>query len=78
MPELKEILSDILSEETTEKRTGAKLTKLENILRVLEKKAKAGDMKAIQEILDRYYGKPNQHIEQKTRVEIDMPKIEIF
>lgn len=57
LPELKDALRDKLSQDDKGK------TKLENILDTLYKQAIKGDVRAIQEILDRFYGKAKQEIE---------------
>ena len=59
LPELKEILSKDLSEESNG------YSKLEVIIKQLNTKAARGDLRAIQEVLDRFYGKPNQAKEEK-------------
>lgn len=56
LPELKEMLNDILSEEISNAR-GEKKQLLEIILRQLTNKAAKGDLRAIQEVFDRMYGK---------------------
>ena len=65
LPELKEILTEILSEEITNQK-GDRATRLEAILRTLNAKAQKGDMRAIQEVLDRMYGKSKQIIETQS------------
>jgi len=55
LPELKEALRAILSEQVKGK------TKLEIVLRSLQKRASNGDVRAIQELLDRFYGKTKQN-----------------
>jgi hypothetical protein len=57
LPELKEALRDKLLQQDKGK------TKLENVLDTLYKQAIKGDVRAIQEILDRFYGKAKQEIE---------------
>ena len=64
LPELKEILTDILSEEITNQK-GEKATRLEAILRTLNAKAQKGDMRAIQEVLDRAFGKAKSAVEME-------------
>lgn len=54
LPELKEALFAILSQEEDGK------TKLEKVLEMLYKQAVKGDVRAIQEVLDRFYGKIRQ------------------
>lgn len=54
LPELKEVLSKLLSEEIDG------TTALEKVLRALYKRAAKGDVRAIQEVLDRYFGKVTQ------------------
>ena len=74
LPELKEILSEILSEE--KEIQGKKLTGLRAVLISLHAKAVKGDIRAIQEILDRFYGKPQQYIDHTTKGnEINSPRI---
>jgi hypothetical protein len=57
LPELKEALRVILSEEKNGK------TNLEAIIERLSIQAKKGDIRAIQEILDRFYGKVKQPLD---------------
>jgi hypothetical protein len=54
LPELKEALQKILSEE----KDG--ITALDAVLKTLRNRALKGDVRAIQEILDRFYGKVKQ------------------
>ena len=65
LPELKEILSQILSEEITNSK-GDKIQALDLIIRQLTAKATKGDLRAIQEVLDRMYGKSKQIIETQS------------
>ena len=55
LPELKDALHAILSEQVKGK------TKLEMVLRSLQRRAVKGDVRAIQELLDRFYGKIKQN-----------------
>ena len=57
LPELREALGKVLAEE----KDG--LTALEAVLRALRNKAIKGDVRAIQEILDRYFGKVKQDLD---------------
>jgi hypothetical protein len=56
LPELREALAKVLAEEQNG------ITALEAILKTLRNKALKGDTRAIQEILDRYFGKVKQDI----------------
>ena len=56
LPELRDMLTDILSEDISNAR-GEKKQLLEVILRQLTNKAAKGDLRAIQEVFDRMYGK---------------------
>ena len=56
LPELKDMLKDILSEDISNAK-GEKKQLLEVILRQLTNKAAKGDLRAIQEVFDRMYGK---------------------
>ena len=64
LPELKEVLTEILSEEITNQK-GEKATRLEAILRTLNAKAQRGDIRAIQEVLDRAFGKAKSSTEME-------------
>ena len=64
LPELKEVLTEILSEEITNQK-GEKATRLEAILRTLNAKAQKGDIRAIQEVLDRAFGKSKSSTEME-------------
>lgn len=57
LPRLKEALEKVLREE----KNG--IVALDAVLKSLKEKAIKGDVRAIQEILDRYYGKVNQSME---------------
>jgi len=75
LPELKEILTEILSEEKTNEK-GQKMSGLEAVLKALHSKATKGDVRAIQEILDRYYGKVKTTVDVTTDGQpIKPPKI---
>lgn len=56
LPELKEALKKILEEE----KDG--ITNLEAVLKALFQRANKGDVRAIQELLDRFYGKVKQDV----------------
>ena len=58
LPDLKEAISKVLN-----KVEGGK-TSLDEIIEVLDKNAKKGDIRAAQELLDRGFGKAKQFIEQ--------------
>ena len=74
LPELKEILSQILSEEITNSK-GDKIQALDLIIRQLTAKATKGDLRAIQEVLDRMYGKAKQIVETKTIDPFDIEEV---
>jgi len=57
LPSLKESLTKLLFEEKDNK------TAIEQVLTVLLNRALKGDIRAIQELLDRYYGKVSQKID---------------
>ena len=57
LPELKEVLSKILAQEQNG------VTALEAVLTALFKKALKGDVRASQELLDRYFGKVPQKLD---------------
>lgn len=61
LPDIKEALEKILNEE----KDG--VSSLEAVLKALRMKAVKGDIRAIQELLDRYYGKPKQTIESTSQ-----------
>jgi ribosomal protein L17 len=62
-PSLATELKALLSEQITDKSTGKKMEKSRAILSVLITMAIKGDIRAIQEVLDRLYGKAKQEIE---------------
>jgi hypothetical protein len=68
LPRLDDLLVDILGESKDD------VTAIEAILKVLRSKAAKGDLKAIEMLLDRYYGKPiqsiNQNNDSKVKVEV--------
>ena len=64
LPDLKEAISKVLN-----KIEGGK-TSLDEIIEVLDKNAKKGDIRAAQELLDRGYGKSKQVIESDNKVKI--------
>ena len=68
LPELKEILSQILSEEITNSK-GDKIQALDLIIRQLTAKATKGDLRAIQEVLDRMYGKAKQVVDMNAMMQ---------
>jgi hypothetical protein len=51
---------------------------IREVLKALYKKAKAGDVRAIQELLDRSYGKSNQTIDHKNNGESFEPTQVVF
>jgi len=63
LPDLKEAIAKILSEETDGK------TALEEILAALRLRAKKGDARAAKELLDRGFGKSQQNIDLTTKGE---------
>jgi hypothetical protein len=68
LPDISEALEAVLNEE----KDGLKA--LDAVLRALRNKAIKGDVRAIQELLDRAYGKSKQHIDHTTKGEaIKMP-----
>lgn len=72
LPDLKNVIAKILSEEKNE------MTGLEAVIRALLIKAIKGDTRAAQELLDRYYGKSTQPIDHTTGGEKIQPlKIEV-
>jgi hypothetical protein len=66
LPELKEALRDILMQQVDGK------TKLEILLETLYKQANKGDVRAIQEVLDRFYGKIKQEHDINMDTEINI------
>lgn len=68
LPRLDDLLVDILGESKDD------VTAIEAILKVLRSKASKGDLKAIEMLLDRYYGKPiqsiNQNNDSKVKLEV--------
>jgi len=66
LPELKEALRDILMQQIDGK------TKLEILLETLYKQANKGDVRAIQEVLDRFYGKIKQEHDINMDTEINI------
>ena len=68
LPELKEILSQILSEDITNSK-GDKIQALDLIIRQLTAKATKGDLRAIQEVLDRMYGKAKQVVDMNAMMQ---------
>ena len=72
LPDLKNVIAKILSEEKNE------MTGLEAVIRALLIKAVKGDTRAAQELLDRYYGKATQPIDHTTEGEkIKQYRIEV-
>lgn len=72
IPEIKQLLDEVLNDEHP---TNGK-TALELIFIALRQKALKGDMRAIQEILDRTYGKAKQNVDITTNgSEINLPVI---
>lgn len=73
LPDLKNVIAKILSEEKND------MTGLEAVIRALLIKAVKGDVRASQELLDRYYGKSTQPIDHTTAGEkINPIKINIY
>ena len=69
LPDLKELLAKVLGSEDDGK-SGA-----EAILRAMELRAKKGDVRAAELLLDRAYGKPKQDIEMAANLTtVIMPK----
>ena len=69
LPDISEALEKVLNEE----KDGLKA--LDAVLKSLRNKAIKGDVRAIQELLDRAYGKSKQHIDHTTDGEkLIMPK----
>jgi hypothetical protein len=58
LPELSVLLADVLGEQTKEGLTAA-----EDILRAMYARARKGDTRAAELLLDRAYGKPKQSID---------------
>lgn len=65
IPEIDVLLADVLSEGEEAK----------EIIKALLQKAKKGDVRAAEVLLDRMYGKPKQDINQKTTIHDDRPDI---
>lgn len=57
MPDIREAMIELLSEPEEGK------TKLRNVLDALYKRAVKGDIRAVQEVLDRMYGKSRQSVD---------------
>ena len=72
LPELKEVIFNILSEKETNER-GTTTTGLEAVVKALYTKAKKGDVRAAQELMDRYYGKTTTSIDVTTGGEAVKP-----
>jgi hypothetical protein len=72
IPELDELLAKVLSDETNG------VTEAEIILRALLKKAKKGDVRAAELLLDRGYGKVMQGLSITTKEEPFIAQIEII
>lgn len=69
LPDLKELLAKVLGN-TEQGRSGA-----EAILKAMEARAKRGDVRAAELLLDRAYGKPKQDIEMSANMTtVIMPK----
>jgi len=69
LPDLKELLAKVLGN-TDEGKSGA-----EAILKAMEARAKRGDVRAAELLLDRAYGKPKQDIEMAASINtVIMPK----
>ena len=69
LPDISEALEKVLNEE----KDGLKA--LDAVLKALRNKAVKGDVRAIQELLDRAYGKSKQHIDHTTKGEAITPPI---
>jgi len=70
LPDLKAAIAKVLSKES------GGITELEAILKALKVKAKKGDVRAAQELLDRGYGRPQQSIDHTSQGEkINIPVI---
>ena len=65
LPELKEVIVKILSEEKTNEK-GVTMSGLDAIVKALHAKAAKGDVRAAQELFDRYYGKVVTNIDVKS------------
>ena len=73
LPDLKEIMAKVLGSENGDGRTEA-----EAIIEALKKKAKAGDVKAANLLLDRGFGKVKEQIDITTNEEsLNKPSIQI-
>jgi hypothetical protein len=62
LPDIKEAIAEVLSGEKSE-------TSLKIIIEALAKRAAKGDTRAAKEILDRYYGTPQQHMDHTSKGE---------
>lgn len=58
LPDLQELLADVLGQQTKEGMTAG-----EEILRAMHARAKKGDVRAAELLLDRAYGKPKQTVD---------------
>jgi hypothetical protein len=72
LPELRETLAKILSKE----KNGS--TALEAVLTALFNKALKGDVRAAQELLDRYFGKVSQRIDSNITANISDDPLKIY
>ena len=73
LPDLKEIMAKVLGGQTAEGRTEA-----EAIIEAMKRKAKSGDVKATQLLLDRGFGKVKESLDITTDGEkINKPSIQI-
>ncbi|MGZ5283722.1 MAG: DUF5681 domain-containing protein [Bacteroidia bacterium] len=72
LPELKDALENILASPT------GKASELEAILRAIINKAKKGDVRAAEFILDRFYGKPKQAIDLQHGGQINWNEIRTY
>ena len=73
LPDLKEIMAKVLGGQTEEGRTEA-----EAIIEAMKRKAKSGDVKATQLLLDRGFGKVKESLDITTDGEkINKPSIQI-
>lgn len=64
LPELKEVIAEILNEE----KSGT--TALQAVIKALLTRATKGDVRAAQELLDRYYGKATQKTDMDIKGEL--------
>ena len=70
LPDISEALEKVLNEEEDG------MTALDAVLKALRNKAKKGDVRAIQELLDRAYGKSKQSVDVTSKGESIAPPIQ--